>query len=189
MAKTATEALMSQDLRVQKTQRALVLAMITLLDRQSFSKITVNDLCAEALVSRSAFYSHFVDKYALLRFCLEVVTETAFKVDSALDLKENLRLALTSIENESRNIFKNLIMSDYDSELDALLLRFFRELIEAHLKSRGVSEDTLPGPLDIISVYYAGGITTAVKHWVRHDMPYSVEEMCACLAAIVPSEL
>lgn len=51
-----------QDLRIKKTQRLLALAMLTLLEKEGFSKITANDICTEAMISRSAFYSHFEDK-------------------------------------------------------------------------------------------------------------------------------
>ena len=47
-------------------------SLLTLLKGNPFNKITVNDVCTEALVSRSAFYANFKDKYDLLSFCLEI---------------------------------------------------------------------------------------------------------------------
>jgi len=54
------------DLRVLKTRRALFAALYALLSRYGFSKITVYDICAESVVSKTAFYAHFRDKYDLL---------------------------------------------------------------------------------------------------------------------------
>ena len=55
-----------EDLRIVKTRKALYSALMALLKRRRFSKITVHDICAESLVSRTAFYAHYTDKYNLL---------------------------------------------------------------------------------------------------------------------------
>ena len=55
-----------EDLRVQKTKKALYTALSALLKHRKFIRITVRDLCAESLVSKTAFYAHFQDKYDLL---------------------------------------------------------------------------------------------------------------------------
>ncbi|MDR2932476.1 MAG: TetR/AcrR family transcriptional regulator, partial [Oscillospiraceae bacterium] len=60
-----------QDLRVTRTHKALVSALFMLLKKQPFQKITVNELCEAAMVSRATFYLHFEDKYHLLRFGLK----------------------------------------------------------------------------------------------------------------------
>ena len=44
-------------------RESLIHALINLLHKKTFYKISVNELCAAAQVSRSAFYSHFDDKY------------------------------------------------------------------------------------------------------------------------------
>lgn len=61
-----------EDLRVSKTYRALTTATLMLLNKRNSQKITVNALCEEALISRSTFYTHFTDKYDLLRYYLTV---------------------------------------------------------------------------------------------------------------------
>ncbi|GHU78807.1 hypothetical protein FACS1894191_0250 [Clostridia bacterium] len=64
-----------EDLRVLKTYKALTSALLTLLGHRCFGKITVYDLCGEALVSRASFYSHFNDKYDLLSHWLTGLRE------------------------------------------------------------------------------------------------------------------
>ena len=55
-----------EDLRIQKTRKALYAALLSLLSRQRFTKITVHNICKESMVSKTAFYAHFKDKYDLL---------------------------------------------------------------------------------------------------------------------------
>ena len=50
----------------ERTDRDITNALLTVMERKSFEKITVQDILVEALVNRSTFYQHFPDKYAIL---------------------------------------------------------------------------------------------------------------------------
>lgn len=50
----------------ERTDRDITNALLTLMDRKSFEKITIQDILEEALINRSTFYQHFPDKYAIL---------------------------------------------------------------------------------------------------------------------------
>ncbi|HBF76138.1 MAG TPA: hypothetical protein DDW71_12885 [Lactobacillus sp.] len=54
------------DKRIIKTERDIKQSFLNLLATTPFQKITVNQICDAALVSRSTFYEHFQDKYDLL---------------------------------------------------------------------------------------------------------------------------
>jgi len=58
---------MGEDLRVVKTKRAIESAMEKLLTARPFEAITVQAILNEALVNRKTFYSHYRDKYDLMR--------------------------------------------------------------------------------------------------------------------------
>ncbi|GEK29060.1 TetR/AcrR family transcriptional regulator [Furfurilactobacillus siliginis] len=53
------------DFRSRRTTRRIEQALIKLLQDSPFEKITVAQLCAAATVSRSTFYAHYYDKYAI----------------------------------------------------------------------------------------------------------------------------
>ncbi|MGX4586612.1 TetR/AcrR family transcriptional regulator [Paenibacillus chitinolyticus] len=57
---------MEEDVRVYKTKKSMSRALIALLNEKDFSQITIKDICARSLTSKSTFYSHFTDKYDLL---------------------------------------------------------------------------------------------------------------------------
>jgi AcrR family transcriptional regulator len=60
----------SQDLRVRRTRQLLQQAFLELMAEKSFQAITVQDITSRAMVNRSTFYDHFVDKYALLELAV-----------------------------------------------------------------------------------------------------------------------
>ncbi|MGI6671717.1 MAG: TetR-like C-terminal domain-containing protein [Christensenellales bacterium] len=171
-----------KDLRVVKTKRALVSALFSLLKSTPFTKITVNDICTEALVSRSAFYTHFLDKYDLVLYGLNRLHEQLFEQSETRSVQEQLRHTLQQVHQDSR-MFANLLLAEYDGELMALLRKGFIE----HLERRAHSA-TLPQPKNISALFYAAGLAGAILQWVSTGMTYTVEEMAACLGALLPED-
>lgn len=87
----------TKDLRVIKTKRALSKSFYELLEKQTFSTITVNQICEKALVHRTTFYKHFYDKYDLLIYLIKYVTKDYFSID----LKERINAPFTVIDRTS----------------------------------------------------------------------------------------
>src|SRR5699024_2162369 len=57
---------MAEDRRVRKTQNAIKLAFIQLLNEKDLDKITISDITHKADINRGTFYFHYEDKYMLL---------------------------------------------------------------------------------------------------------------------------
>lgn len=56
----------SGDPRIQRTRALLQRALSTLLESQSFTTISITDICKEADIARVTFYQHYESKEALL---------------------------------------------------------------------------------------------------------------------------
>lgn len=59
-----------------RTTLAIYQALFELLEVHNFDSITVNDICQQALVSRTTFYSYFDDKYELVIFAFKEERES-----------------------------------------------------------------------------------------------------------------
>ena len=66
-----TTPIKKEDLRVQKTKKALTEKFRQLLEEKRFEDITVNELCEKAGIRRATFYKHFEDKYDFLSFVVQ----------------------------------------------------------------------------------------------------------------------
>src|SRR5579862_8584332 len=55
-----------EDLRVRRTRKLLQQAFIELTVEKGFAALTVSDITERAMVNRSTFYRHYLDKYDLL---------------------------------------------------------------------------------------------------------------------------
>lgn len=74
------------DLRIEKTEKAIKNAFIELRAKKPLEKISVKELCAEACINKSTFYSHYADIYALSE---AIERETVLSIiDSIKDLKD-----------------------------------------------------------------------------------------------------
>lgn len=84
---------MAEDLRIIKNKRNMEAALIGLMKEKPFSKITIQDICKSALVSRSTFYAHYLDKYDLLEnivdryvALLQELVASRFSAADAMDM-------------------------------------------------------------------------------------------------------
>lgn len=175
-----------QDLRVKKTQRALSTALLTLLESSSFSKITVNDICSEAMVSRSAFYVHFQDKYDLLSFCMELLKHRLFEESEGAPIEQRIRSVLERVHENTR-IFKNLMVSELDLEIMGMMQKSFTNDLKRIMDEKNVPQNRLPGPPEYLAVYYSSAITSTIMYWVSKNMALPIDDMVRFLCTLLPS--
>jgi AcrR family transcriptional regulator len=162
-----------------QTKKILAEHLINMLENQNFKKITVNDICQHAMISRSAFYLHFEDKYSLLRYCMEMELLRWEEVMQCSDFHSYLVFVLDDILKK-RNFYNNTFVSVQDHELYAMFYTLFSRFFTARLEKLLDQEHTLPYPVSIISAFYVGGIACSIIQWIKKDFDISVEEMARC---------
>jgi len=170
---------------------ALSITLMELLEKKSFRKITVNDICQNAMVSRSTFYMHFEDKYQLMLFCLQMERQRLYETAQNMDLQSHFKMVLTLIY-ERKKVFYNFLRADLDMELFDMFKNFFHNYITDILNLIEQQGVKLPGPIPILAVYYASGLTGIFIWWIEQDFSASIDEMAACvynlLVDIIPDK-
>jgi AcrR family transcriptional regulator len=116
------------DLRVLKTRENIKTSFINLLLIKNFKDITIQNIIDEALIGRSTFYDHYIDKYDLLEHLVnEILTDfksfikDRFNINSREDLinfsstlfnyysqKRTIFLALLKVHTESVDLYDSL---------------------------------------------------------------------------------
>src|SRR6476660_467523 len=64
-----------EDLRVRRTRKLLIQALIELTIEKGFAAITVQEIADRAMVNRATFYRHYRDKHDLLEAYMREVYE------------------------------------------------------------------------------------------------------------------
>ena len=150
-----------------------------LLHKKSFQKISVNELCESAGVSRSAFYANFEDKYHLLACCLDSTTDRLKELMATYFPEEFFTVTLDFIQKRDR-FFYNAFGSELDEEILNIVYQFFEQQFTAILNyqvSRGL---VLPGPVEVVSAFYIGGLTSTTMRWIKSNYSLPKEEVAAC---------
>ena len=87
--KHGREAEKNLDLRIRKTRRAIRSGLVKACQAKPYAHVSVTDICAASMVSRTTFYDHYTDKDALLAevvsFLLDEITPALEACGSARD--------------------------------------------------------------------------------------------------------
>jgi AcrR family transcriptional regulator len=154
------------DLRIVKTRSALAGSLCDMLARQKFSKITIFDICAAARVSRATFYTHFVDKYDLLRHLLGVFKNEFAEIvhlygsDMAVE-----KLCAFMYDNVK---FLSNLLKDADKEVIDLLTDFFADMFAPYPYADASSGAGVEQA--VLSRFCAGGLVNLMM-WYVHSRP------------------
>lgn len=169
----------NQDIRITKTHMALSTTLMELLEKKSFQKITVNDICQRAMVSRSTFYLHFEDKYQLMLFCLHTHRHKLDEAAQNMEPRDFLHMAMNFVY-ERQKAFRIFLQAEIDIELVNMFNSFFHDYFSEVLIKYGQKGVRLSGPVPLLAAFYANGLAGMTVWWIEHDFSISTEEVAAC---------
>lgn len=160
-------------MRVNRTVRDFETALGNLLQRVPFDKLTVDQICKEALLHRSSFYRYFHDKYDLLEQLIKSqLNVLVAKTESEDDLIE----AFITYVGEHRALFQNLTTVNVHSSLNAELFKIISEILLDRRVGDGrdvVSQALDHSPNPKMLAYILSGATMGAFEWWREEN-YSV---------------
>jgi AcrR family transcriptional regulator len=169
-----------QDRRSQRTQQALMDALIALLAVKRYDEISINDIVDCANVGRSTFYAHYQTKDDLLKSGFERVLDMLIQHISFTETVQDLQMDTTLLFRHAQGHYElyrtlvwgsgfDLLTKDGHAALSAKFQESFTLLLS------GKTEPSIP--LDILSYSMAGTLLILLKWWLDNKMPYPPEYM------------
>ena len=165
---------MAQDIRVFKSKRDVETAVIQLILEEDFSKLTIQQICQKALVSRSTFYSHYLDKYDVVE---QLVAKTITQLETIFSQKyqsqvspENLKDYLADIYQfyqENASLLKALLKTpltgagNFEEAFSKLCQTYIN-----HLAATTKDNDHLPPQL--LAEIFTANVVTLMKWIIEH---------------------
>ena len=166
------------DLRIEKNNKLLVSAFIKLLERKSFEDISVVEICNEALVSRSAFYDHFKDKYDFASHCVDYMySEITLNKDenekfSCKDyILKKIEMYLTFLEKYKIN-YKLIRDNNNENILKTICLNNLKNIVNA--EKSGIKDDI---QTKLYIEFVVAGISALFDKYLLGEIPCSKEEL------------
>jgi AcrR family transcriptional regulator len=173
----------AKDRRVQKTQRLLRDALISLVHEKSYDSIAVKEILERANVGRSAFYAHFDDKDALLASGIQQMLH-----------ETSSRTLPPSVKRFGKVVGFSLPVFEYVERFrrtaDSKMGRKGRSIIHRHLRQvlietiaddlRGSVQRPQPGPEslppELLAEYVAATFILVLNWWVESRSTLSPKE-------------
>ncbi|QYK68714.1 TetR/AcrR family transcriptional regulator [Paenibacillus sp. S02] len=167
----------NNDLRIIKTQKVIRNAFVDLLDKNGFEAITVQEIANAAMINRSTFYLHYVDKYDLLQKTaeqalaniIELVAPETHIVDGELEyssFKENIRAILKVVEDDAV-LYKVLLN---DPQMIDINQKYQQALI-------GKMDSSFPNNIlisrDLFLEWMTSLYMSVIRWWLNQNMKYS----------------
>lgn len=184
-----------QDLRIRRTHKLLVDALKSLLTEQSFDEIHITDICERAMIHRTTFYKHFLDKYDLLSFALKDLQlsfeEKSKPMEDFSDEKEyflNLfHQTLEYISDHKKMYLIGLKHLKNDSAIK-ILYSSVTENIHAKLESCRKKGTVYKVPTELIAEFYVGALFSIADWWIDKEMPVSMEKLVEYANLMIANE-
>ena len=181
----------TEDLRVRRTRKLLQQALLELTVEKGFPAVTVRDITERAMVNRSTFYRHYLDKYDLLdQYMDEVEMLMSTEVSTAEARRESQGEPPSGLVNLLRHVqaFADFYRVMLGQNGDARFTQRFRQNSERRfrylLSKYSVDTDPNGPPIDLRLNYVACAGVGGILWWLENGQPCSVEQLALWLSKL-----
>ncbi len=181
----------NEDLRVRRTRKLLQQAFLELTVEKGFAALTVRDITERAMVNRSTFYRHYLDKYDLLEQYMNEIYEL---IEDQAGTAERLEPASHKASSGPLNLLKHIQQfADFYRVMlgpqgDPHFAQRFRQNTEKRFRSLFAQALTEPEPdappidLKLSCIAYAG--VGATIWWLEQEQPWPPEQLAIWLGQL-----
>lgn len=175
------------DLQVVKTQAQIDRALLEYLEQTPLQKLTVDQLCQQAMINRSTFYKYYQDKYDLMdQYLARTLQEFRRQMDVAfaepfaqnihsLVYQKNFEKALQYLhKNKAR--YTLLWSGAINRSVFTEMLQVIHDSILEKLRSCGL-QGTQERYVDLYAQLLASNTMTLVRWWFQYESEISMEEV------------
>ena len=165
----------TRDIRVIRTQTALLEALEDLIKTKKLSNITITELCTAAKINRNTFYYHYNNIFEFLDEHKKLIIDDLNEITeiSKTHNKQNLVEVFTVLKKHPH--FLNILISP-NCDLD-----FFNEIFDVASSKASIifSKDpnTLTNRERLLCSYCNAGCNAVIITWIMNDMKESPEEI------------
>ena len=178
------------DRRQKKTRQAVFNAFTTLLERKSYSNISVQEILDEANIGRSTFYSHFETKDDLLKALCTEIFDHVFSEHLSSEATHDFSNGENDIKAEITHILYHLqdsqkyIRGILSCESGEMFMRYFKEYLSKVFENELEKQES-----DIPKAYMLNHMVCdfaeTVRWWMQNN-EYTPEEISRFFFSTTP---
>jgi AcrR family transcriptional regulator len=173
----------SEDLRVQRTHKLILEALIELTIEKGFSSVTISDITKYARINRATFYRHYQDKFDLLDKYAQDVYELLDAPPEGESPRNNkgstpqMAPGLVRMFEHIRSnakFYRVMLGKNGDPAFTEKIRQYIHTRIQRSLPDGLLNDKTF---LDLYLSYSSSASVGTVVWWLENEMPYSPVEM------------
>lgn len=180
-----------EDLRVRRTRKMLQEALIALTVEKGFLAVSVRDITERAMVNRSTFYRHYLDKYDLLnQYMDEVEALTATEIilsDKQKPVSGEVPSGLLNLLKHVQSFgdfYRVMLGQNGDARFTERFRRNVYKRFSYLISNFGIEDDPKAPPLELKLSYISCADIGAIMWWLENDQPCSVEQLAVWLGSL-----
>ncbi|NHN32838.1 TetR/AcrR family transcriptional regulator [Paenibacillus agricola] len=181
------------DRRIRKSQEAIKMAVIKLMNEKNFDQITIQDISDRADVSRRTIYLHYMDKFDLLDKLIEEHIDKLLELcDSAGNDADYMDAVLLWFEYfESHYLFFSAMLASKGSSFfrNRFLEFFLQELKKKENDMPEGNNQGLTDGEDVDTQFLGAAIVGVMEWWFKNGKPYPPHFMAQRVGALLERNL
>ncbi len=162
------------DRRQRKSRKAIYDAFLILLEKKSYSRITVQEIIDKADVGRTTFYAHFPTKDDLLSSLSEEMFSHVFAT------------AFTREDNSIEKLIAHIFFHVRDTKIEIVLkkdsselfISYFRQSLQI-LLSKYIDGNDPRLPSGYLIAALSSGIISTIEWWLSNEPGISADDMAS----------
>ena len=175
--------------RIKKTKDSIAEALVSLIENNIYTEITIQEIASECNISRRTIYRHFKTKDEILSYSFRSCVLKLSDYISLQDVKDFRKLCLTYFRFWEENIDRLLLMNDagvlfsFGSEFDSLVSTIADRMI-----IRSSSIPLSPSEISMFRYNFAfetAGFWQVTELWSQEKPRRSAEEMAEFMVRIL----
>lgn len=176
------------DRRISKTKYNIMKTFCMLSESLYITEITISNLCEKANISRSTFYQHYTDIYALLeeleKDYIVKLQDLEVVLDSIMDAKEVMVYILQFLQQYQNTLlilYKNKKYTSVFKEINELVrLTFFKKISQNYIIPTSMSEMEL----DNIIGFVTAGCYKLYIDVIKAEKEIDIEKLSEQISAL-----
>ncbi|MGO0040310.1 TetR-like C-terminal domain-containing protein [Streptococcus suis] len=154
-----------------KLQQALIL----LLDKEDFERISVSKICKQAKVHRSTFYHYYDNQFLTQLFLTKFPSHNLSNINIEADLTGDAYLIpYLQFVKDHQKIYQIYLHHELDFHHKEHFEHLLATIFTPRFHAQGIQN---PVQIAYVSSFFLAGITQVVSKWVRNSCAESIEEM------------
>lgn len=175
--------------RFKETEIKMEAAMLELMKKYEFNKITVKKICEKAQVNRSTFYAHFIDIFDMLdkmetHLRKELLSNYNKDIPKEIVLDESAFIPFLQHVKKHQYFYRISLKTRSEFPLKQGYEPMWNLIIKPFCQKADITSEN---EMMYYFIYFQAGFTMTVKHWVDTGCKESEFELSQIIINCIPS--